>query len=335
MGVFDRWRGSRARRHDAALPQGVDGTGRMAGPDQGRRVPDPDPVFPVLSRERAGELVALAHQSFAEHGRETVYDGNGALVGQGHVHGLGNLAALAAQTPPRQWPGLVDRHVVGMLTAYATPDPTGLDEARDLLLPKIRLAADIPQPLPDYAPEVLPGVVALAALDYPTHVSELLADARVDELGGWGVVREVAWENLRRLPAPTVSHIQAGPDAPVLALTSSDFFGASRLLVLDEVLAGLGVERPTHGVLVAVPHRHLMLVHVLEGPGVVAALGLMSRSARAQWESEPGPVSPEVYYRDARGRAEQVTRAGGEPGRVDVLVTGAFEEAMRALGLLG
>ncbi len=315
MGVFDRWRGRRVRP-----------------------VEDPDPVFPTLSRRRAVELVALTRRSFAEHGRETVYDGSGALVGQGHVHGLTNLAALAAHTPAREWPSMVDRHVVGMLAADATPDPSGLDEARHLLLPKIRLLADIPERRPAYAPEVLPGVVALAALDYPTHVSELLADERIDELGGWERVRDVAWGNLRRLPAPAVSAVQADPragDATVLAFSTTDFFGASRLLILDELLATQGVERPTHGVLVAVPHRHLMLVHVLEGAGLTAALGLMSRGARAQYGVEPGPVSPEVYYRDASGQAEQVTQA--EPGsdRVEVHVSGRFEQAMRGLGLLG
>lgn len=321
MSLFDR----RRRRRD-----------RSAADE--RRIADPDPAFPVLSRAEAGDLVSLARRTFAEHGRETVYDGGGALVGQGHVHGLTNLAALAAQTPPRDWVTMVDRHVVGMLTAYATPDPTGLDEARDLLLPKIRMLRDIPEPHPAYAPEVLPGLVAVAALDYPTHVSELVSDARVDELGGWPTVREVAWQNLRRLPPPVVSRVLARPDAPdstVLALACADYFGASRLLVLDEVLAGQGIERPTHGVLVAVPHRHLLLVHVLEGAGVVAALEMMSRTARGEYQGEPGAVSPEVYYRDAEGRGEQVTNTDPATGAVEVHVAGRLEHAMRGLGLLG
>ena len=85
--------------------------------------PDPDPVLPVLSREDAARLVALTRHTFAEHGRETVPDGQGALVGQGHVHGLSNLAATVSLVPRREWPGLVRRHVATMLQAHETEEP--------------------------------------------------------------------------------------------------------------------------------------------------------------------------------------------------------------------
>ena len=299
--------------------------------------PDPDPVLPVLSREDAARLVALTRHTFAEHGRETVPDGQGALVGQGHVHGLSNLAATVSLVPRREWPGLVRRHVATMLQAHETEEPADLDAARDLLLVKLRAAAEIPSPRPLYAPEVLPGVLAVAALDYPTHVSELLSDERVDELGGWEAVREVAWSNLRRLPAPARQDLHGDPDrqdGTVHVLTSEDFFGASRLLLLDELLAGLGVERPAHGVLLVVPNRHLLAVHVLRGPGVVAAVDVLVRLAAGEHAGRPGPVSPHVYFRAADGRTQQVTRVQDD-GTTAVQVEGALAEAFTALGLLG
>ena len=299
--------------------------------------PDPDPVLPVLSREDAARLVALTRHTFAEHGRETVPDGQGALVGQGHVHGLSNLAATVSLVPRREWPGLVRRHVATMLQAHETEEPADLDAARDLLLVKLRAAAEIPSPRPLYAPEVLPGVLAVAALDYPTHVSELLSDERVDELGGWEAVREVAWSNLRRLPAPARQDLHGDPDrqdGTVHVLTTEDFFGASRLLLLDELLAGMGVERPAHGVLLVVPNRHLLAVHVLRGPGVVAAVDVLVRMAAGEHAGRPGPVSPHVYFRAADGRTQQVTSVEDD-GSTAVHVEGALAEAFTALGLLG
>ncbi len=298
---------------------------------------DPDPVFPVLSREDAATLMVLARETFAEHGRETVPNGSGALVGDGHVHGLANLAATLSTVPRNRWSAVVRRHVATMVRANDTVDPTSLDEARAFLLPKVRMVQDIPLPVPSYAPEVLPGVLAVAALDYPTHVSELLADARIAELGGWEAVREVAWQNLRQLPAPGRQDVAADPerdDATVHVLTSDDFFGASRVLVLDEVLAGIGVERPSHGVLVCIPNRHLLALHVLSGMGVIAAMNVMVQMARGECDARPGPVSPHVYYRAVDGQTQQVTRVDPDQGSVAVEVIGPLHKAFVGLGLI-
>lgn len=307
------------------------------GDDEVPGVPaDPDPVLPALSRDDAAALVALTRRTFAEHGRETVPDGEGVLVGDGIVHGLGNLAAVVAQLPRRQWAAAVERHVSTMIEAHATAEPTTLEEARPLLLPRLRPIASLDVRRPAYAPEPLPGVLAVAALDYPTHVSELLSDERLDGLGGWHAVRDIALDNLRRLPAPHHDVLDSDPsrsDAVVHLLAADDFFGASRVLLLDEVLAGIGIERPRHGVLLAVPNRHLLAVHVLGGLGVVTALQALTNLAAGEHDARPGPVSPHVYYRAADGRAEQVTHPDPD-GRVGVHVRGLLAEAFAALGLV-
>lgn len=309
-----------------------------AGDDEVPGVPtDPDPVLPVLSRDDAATLVALTRRTFAEHGRETVPDGEGVLVGDGIVHGLGNLAAVVAQLPRRQWPAAVERHVSTMIEAHATAEPTTLEQARSLLLPKLRPLSSLDVRRPAYAPEPLPGLLTVAALDYPTHVSELLSDERLDALGGWEALRDIAFENLRRLPAPHHDVIDGDPsraDAVVHLLATDDFFGASRVLVLDEVLAGIGIERPRHGVLLAVPNRHLLAVHVLGGLGVVTAMQTLTRLAAGEHDTRPGPVSPHVYYRAADGRVEQVTFPDPDGQGVGVHVRGLLAEAFAALGLV-
>lgn len=38
-----------------------------------------------------------------------------------------------------------------------------------------------------------------AAIDYPTHVAELLGDPAIDRLGGWAAIRDQGLTNLRAL----------------------------------------------------------------------------------------------------------------------------------------
>ena len=297
---------------------------------------DPDDALPMLSRDDARRITELARQSFAEQGIETVPDGEGSLVASDdRRYGLGNLATGAAVTARGDWPGLVDGHVFATLAVDRTPDPQSLDEIRSLVLPRLRLRADLPEGA-TYPTEVLPGVVALLAVDYPTHVSELLDDGLVTQLGGWSGIEPTALANLRALPPLTHEVVAADPErdeAHVHVLTSDDFFAPSRYLVLDELLPALGVEAP-HGLLLVVPHRHLLALHVLAGPDVVMAMQLLLPMAIREFEVGPGPVSPHVYFRPAGGGpAQQVTHADGN-GNATVRVEGALSDAFRSLGLV-
>jgi len=290
----------------------------------------------MLTVDEAAWLAALVRTAFAEHGRETTPDGTGGLRGDGRTYRLHSLAAHVVAVPRRSWPDVARRHVEDMLAADRTPSPTSLDEVRDQVLLKLRAVADLPGEPPPYAPEVLPGVVAVAAIDYPTHVSELLDADRLTPLGGWEAVRPVAMDNLRRLELPHVEDIvaQAGdPTSVVHVMVADDFFGAARVCVLDQILAStLGVERPRHGVLVAVPNRHVMAVHVPAGPGLLPALNTLAALAAGESVEAPGPISPFVYLMCADGTIEQVTTRG-EDGELVVDATGTLADVMDALGV--
>jgi hypothetical protein len=320
--LFGRGRGGR-----------TGGAGPLLSPEGGR----PDPSLPMLTVDEAAWLAALVRTAFAEHGRETTPDGSGGLRGDGQTYGLHNLAAHVVAVPRRAWPDVARRHVRDMVAADRTPHPTSLDEVRDQVLLKLRAVSELPSEPPSYAPEVLPGIVAVAAIDYPTHVSELLDNDRLTPLGGWDAVRPVALENLRRLEPPHVEDIvshQGDPTSIVHVMVADDFFGAARVCVLEQVLAStLGVERPRHGVLVAVPNRHVMAVHVPTGPGILPALNTLAALAAGESVEAPGPVSPYVFLMTPGGRVEQVT-ARGEDGELVVDATGALADVMDALGVL-
>ncbi|WP_265523530.1 hypothetical protein [Oerskovia flava] len=299
-----------------------------------------DAALSPLSAADADVVVSWAVEAFRAAGVPTAYDGAGALVASdGRTFGLTNLAALLGRLRRSHWRRAVRRHVRTIVVAQSLVPPRTLDEIREIVLPRLVPTGELstePARPPSYAPTAGPDLAVLAALDYPTHVATMSADDALEPFGGWAAVRPYAEANLRRLPPPEHRAVDADPgrpDAVVHVFASDDFHGASRLLLLDEVLAThVGVESPAHGVLFAVPHRHLLAAHVVEGTGVLRAVGLLARLARSEHADAPGPVSPHVYYKGPDGVVETVTRTGDE-GEVVVDSTGSLGTALRAVGV--
>lgn len=317
MALFGR------RKHDDDLPE---------NPPR-----EPDPALPALSRDDAVMLDRLTREAFARAGVEVTSDGQGQLTAMdGRTYGLSNLAAGAATEPRSRWPELVGGHVQGMLASHEVPEPQSLDEVRGQVYPRLRREVDLPE-RPAYVVDALPGIVELAAIDYPTHVAELLGDPAVERLGGWEAIRAQGIANLVSLAPMHRQTIPGDPDrddADVHVLTSEDFFGPSRLLVLDTVMAALDIPAGEHGVLLVVPNRHLLALHPLRGAGVLGALQLLARLGAGECDSQPGALSPHVYFRPASGGpVEQVTRVEDD-GALVIEVHGGLARSFAALGLL-
>lgn len=294
-----------------------------------------DPNLPMLSVPQAAALGQLAERAFRAHGLPATYEGDGTLATGETRFGLHNLASMVSGVPWRDWPHLVDGHAAAMAGAQAAEDDARPVPEQQKLL-KLRAASDLPFP-PEFAAESgLPGILALPAVDRPTHVREILKQEDVDALGGLDAFREAGLANLRTLPAPqhfAVESDEERADSTVHVFAAEDFFGASRVLVLDHLLATvLKTERPQHGCLVAVPNRHLLAVHLLSGAGVVAALTAMAKIADGEQDA-PGPISREVFYLPPEGRGQQVTEYGEDGLRV--IVDGPFADAFARLGLIG
>ena len=79
-------------------------------------------------------------------------------------------------------------------------------------------------------------------------------------------------------------------------LVSSDAYGAARVAVLPEMVRRvLDTDFPTHGVLVAVPTKYELWVHVPVDDDVVLTALSMARLAHRTWTEEPYPISPDVF----------------------------------------
>lgn len=294
----------------------------------------PDPELPPLTRELADWLRERVVAELAGLGLPVEARGDHLVAADGQVYGLGNLAATLAAAQRRERERVVATHARGILAMRDFREPTTLEEITGIVVARVLPDHPVHTPRdPDASagPTLGPGLVVRASLDFPTHVSTLTDLA---PFGGWAAVEPYATANLRALPAPDHEVLRPVRDAEVHVFASDDLFGASRLLLLDDLLSGrLHRERPAHGVLVAVPNRHLLAVHVLAGPEVMRAMSTLVQLARGEFEG-PGPVSPEVYHRSPDGTMQQVTGPGADGG-VEVHVTGAFGDAMAALGLAG
>ena len=305
---------SRRRDHDDEPSATTPGAAAGSGLD--------DDLAP-LSREDADWLRTAAAAAFARAGFV------GAVAQPDHVrtpngaqYGLGNLARQVALADRSEWPAVVEEHARMLRAAQARPQQETLADVVDLLVARVMLEADLPELDPAAGPSLGAGLCVRAAIDYPESVSTLFG-ARY---GGWAVLGEPAMAGLRRLPAP--DHELLEHDIHVLV--AQDFFGASRLLLHDEVLDAVGAGPRPFGTLLALPDRSALLVHVLRDATVVHALHLMARIARGRQDT-PGPLSPHVYYRSPEGALQQITRYEGDG--IQVHVDGAFADAMSAAGL--
>jgi hypothetical protein len=298
---------------------------------------DRDPYLRTLSIGQASALRELAEQAFAARGVPAKSDGRDIIRHESHVYGLTNLSREVSLRPWAQWQQLVDGHADAMVAANLAPkeqESVGPAQWRMTLRP----IKDLPQHLDFDSPSGLPGIVALPAIDHPGHVAEMMGVDRVREYADPDAFRTRAVANLRELPPPldvmTHTPIDDQPDSEVALLVFDDYYGAARALVLDHVLREfLKVESPVHGCVIGLPTRQHLLVHVVRGSGVLAAIPYLVSLADGLYTEEPGPITNELYYVPWLGPSQQITRH--DNGEVHILVDGALQETMAKFGIYG
>ncbi|GAA1640036.1 hypothetical protein GCM10009744_32170 [Kribbella alba] len=273
---------------------------------------DPDsrhPLFSPLTFTEAAHLIRLALTAAAAQGFPATYDGAGAMVvtppaelaltgsGPEIVVGLTNLARAVSAHSRHRWPQLVEEHLAHLASSLLHgPPPPPADPERELFL-RLAAARSLPPEWTASAPEFLPGLLSVPA----THENGMVAmHLDPSDFGmTWPEAQRIGLANLRRL-TDTVDYAEYG-DVRVAVLSGSSF-AASRALVLDTVLReSLHVENPEYGVLVALPVRHLLLVHVIQDLSVITALSMMLHLTGHAHAEEPGPLSPWVYLVDKDG----------------------------------
>lgn len=202
-------------------------------------------------------------------------------------------------------------------------------EVVGLLRPFVATATSLPRGTADGAPEILPGLVLVIAVHRGDQL-DFLPPESFGAFGGPEPTRALAVANVRALPAPTVeaAPAKAGrPDSVVWSALYADPFGAGRVADLGALLGsfvagGMGTDEVnrSRGLLIAVPHWRHVLLHLMQGPGVLPVLDLMGGAASAAYDAAPAQerVSPNVFFvAGADGPRQVVARPDG-PGKVRV-----------------
>ncbi|GAA4085418.1 hypothetical protein [Nonomuraea soli] len=195
------------------------------------------------------------------------------------VH-LTGLRREAGRRPREDWPMLVSEHLKRALADASLPDPCDLDQVRPLLRTRVEAVEEVPDLTRVVGRHLGPDLVELLTVhDRPV---------RPEEAGCWPIpsaqALEVALANVRQADRPALTPSDLG-GTPVWHLHGT-VAAASHLHWLDDHLPV-----PADGVLVIMPGADSLVVHPVDGIGVVRAIErLRVHALRA------GGPSEQVYW---------------------------------------
>ncbi len=294
---------------------------------------EPDETFPFLTAPAAAALRSEAAAAFAERGLEMLVFADHLVDDAGREFGLYNLAAACHgdERGPSAWPELVREHVRKVLEGLDAVDvieSMSDDELRERVFPRLHERAGLPpERVPGHAVDFSDDVVELFNLDLPETVI-LLDDATVDRLGGRGRLRPLALDHLRAgLADLAIQRFRT--DAATIDVVSGDsMFAASSVLVLPDLLEHFELGPAPHGVVVAMPFRHQVLLHVIRDASVVESLSGLVSVAINGFGDGVGPLSPHAYWWHD-GVFEQLTHLEGDT--MSIHVGPAFQQVLEGV----
>lgn len=285
----------------------------------------PDTMFPHLLRRDADILREEAVHALHDLGYRTSWRPDGYLSatrdGQTEYIGLDNLSLQVAQAvqageePDRE---AIAAQVRGLLDAMThRVDPATLSAADFLRMLKVRLVAkemltsvggghanrfDLSsRPWPTGEGDLVTSLV----IDTPTTVmtvpdgtlTDRGLDTDADLADLWHAGYRNLWQELVDADVDVNEIHGDDPGAHFWVVESGSFFLASAVLFLEDLLPRWVPSLDTaEGVMVAVPHRHLLLLRaVTAGQDLLTGINTVSSVAAAQFTENPGPVTPRLY----------------------------------------
>ncbi|MCI1255315.1 MULTISPECIES: hypothetical protein [Corynebacterium] len=286
----------------------------------------PDTMFPHLPRRSADILRDEALRELHRLGYRTSWRPDGYISATRgdttELVGLDNLSLQVAQeTELGEEPGRreIAERVRRMLDAVSHRiDPETLTEAEFLRMLKVRVVnremlssvtAENGQQFSRTTRAWTDELVTSLVIDTPTTVMTVadrtLAARHLDtdaDLGDlWHAGHRNLWQELVDAEVDVNEIHGDDPGANFWVVESSSFFLASAVLFLEDLLPRWIPDLDTSdGVMVAVPHRHLLLLRaVTTGNDLLTGINTVSSVAVVQFTESPGPVTPKLHlFRD-------------------------------------
>ena len=254
--------------------------------------PEPPHWALGLTADTYGPFIATVREELKRRGlTDAVIDEEDGVVRRGEVGlGLHNLAQQYAQAGRRERAGVVRTHFEQVVSASEERDAVARSFEQAAAALKVRLYQDgyggaVHRPLAE-------GIVESLVLDLPSTV----ASVSDDDVAAWG--RELsdlflrAYENLDDDPPPALERLALGENDELLAYSAEDFFVTSRLLFVEHLVSDI----PEHGLVVAVPNRHVLLVYRIRDLRVVQAIQRLIPMVQGLYERGPGSLATDLYW---------------------------------------
>lgn len=293
----------------------------------------PDAHFPFASRALANNVRQSALSYLTERGHRPIDEGASIRLEDGQVLGLHNLVATANSSDV-DIDAFVRERLGNQLAAQSAPSE-GPADPRSIFV-RLHDVSRLPA-RPEYEPiEIFPGIVAILAVDRPEAVEQVFTGL---EIIGNDVARayDDAVGNILDLPVPEHAQVQIvenNPNSVVHIFQTDDYFGASRVLIMPRLLeAMVGESIPPDGVLVVIPNRDTLVVHLMKDASVQDVIPRLLLLGHDQCESMPGPISPLVYHMNQGMDGSVFARLGPE-GKVKVEAEPHVAESLRRFGLM-
>lgn len=291
---------------------------------------DADADLDGLTVEEAAHLRDLFAAHWPSEAGAITMHGEYAETEGGAQLGLYNLSRAVRAVPREQWPQVVAGHISGLLGQESRPADGDLSDAEILALVKARVISssylpDTHAPNFTYRRAIAEGLEAILMLDHPETTTAIPDEIvnRFDAETLWSAAIAASIEE----PVDAMQTIGEGTEAFQVAVGDS-FFTSSRALDMPAALARFGAVSVPHGVLFAVPTRHLLAFRVVDGPEAVHAVAGMQQFVQTVFDQQPGEISPHLYYWND-GLYELAASIDAE-GRVNVDGNSAFFAAINS-----
>lgn len=284
-----------------------------------------DEAFDFLSVQDAQRIRQLLTEALARHGMDVVADRDHVRGADGTAYPIRQLMATCHRAAQASWPDLADEYAAqlvdhGDVDALKALSP---DEAKARLVPHL-VAADAPEIVGLPSRLVCAGLAEVLAVDLPNSL-QLLDHSTLETLGGVGSLEEIAFANLRGLPA--AEPVVLGEEGSALSVRIDESVHvASQALVLGEELRRAGA-MDERGCLVVVPNRHVLAWHPIQGSGALAAINDLVRLAGEYFREAEYPVSADLFWVGPNG-LERVVVVDRHTGQIRMEVSSHFEKVL-------
>jgi hypothetical protein len=295
---------------------------------------------PTMTPEELDQFVKLVETDLRRRGvrfsrRDAVVNvtaGKESGLPPGAYH-LSSLAQQCKQAERREWEAGIARHFDMAIHGSAAAEHLSAivhDYPKVASLLRVRIYP--PEWTTGHKDEVvlrhdLPGLATVLCFDLPTMV----VPVRKEQAASWSVGVETAFEqgieNSTQTNDIDKQTVDVGPAMGVTVLIGDPVWHCANVLILDRLVGPAAA----YGALVALPHRHIILVHQIMGGDLPELIGGMGRMARGLYDEGPGSISSDLYWH-IDGRFERIPVDRTEQGTAVMLTPEFQERVMKPLG---